>query len=246
MRVSLTGSGDLSGEYQKINPLANSYSFRSLSDGEIGQILSNTDVLIHNSAGLKDYNSSSNIILTRRIVRLASKYKPKIRFINIGSMSFLNESGYLPIEKMTPYAYSKYISEAYCFAKLSNITSIRFSTLFYRNPKKDILSKLINDAVFKREIILINEGKSKRDFLPINKAVEEIHKIINQTDVTTTIASGVETTFLQIALIIQKFTDCRIEFIDGTESLVLSTFANKIGVNLEKEIGDYIKYLKFL
>lgn len=243
--ILLTGTGALAEAYIKVNPEAYTVSFRSEPEDNFRAMIKNADVLIHNSAGLKDEDAIANIGITKRIVWLVLTTKPDIKFIHIGSMSYLSEAGYLPETKMTKYAYSKFISEKYCQATVPNLKLVRFSTLFYKDPKRDALSELCNKAVFEKRLILINGGMNTRDFLPIGLAVRELHRVVmTQTDPIINIASGKETTFLQAAKMIQKLTACKIDFTIGKIKNVLSKFEKTIDVDIENEIKSYIKYLK--
>ena len=245
--ITLTGTGELALAYQKQSHKDNVcvYSFRKMSDDEIGQILSKTDVLIHNSAGLKNEDAQDNWQLTKRIVLLVLKNNPSLKFVNIGSMSYLNESGYKPIKEMSSYAYTKFLSEIYCIATLPVVKSIRFSSIFYCNPKRDGLSQLISNAVYEHKMTLLNGGSDKRDWIPLYLAVKYIDTVINeQTDKCVNVASGIPTSFLQAAKIIQKYSLSQINFKLIQTNQILSKFEKTIDVNLENEISHYIQYLK--
>jgi len=246
--IALTGHGALAEAYAKVNRACYIHSFRSLADNEIADIISRTDILIHNAATLINKDAEQNLALTKRIVYLILKHKPEVKFLYVGSMSYLSETGYLSEQWMTPYTYSKFLSEKYCFATLNNIKTIRFSTLFYRDPERDGLSRLIADAVKTKKISLINGGTQTRDWLPINIAAKELHRVATtNTPPINTIASGVETSFLKLANIVHKYTDCSIDYkreIIINPSLVCSKFAKTVEVDLDKEIKEYIKQLK--
>jgi len=141
MKISLTGHGLLAENYLKVNPEAQCYSFRKMSNEEIENVIRESDVIIHNSANLysDDINElmRDNLGLTERIVYHILKVKREVRFINIGSVIYLHENGYLSVEKMSPYAYSKFLSEIYCLINLGNFKSVRFSTVFFKDHKRD-------------------------------------------------------------------------------------------------------------
>ena len=252
MKILLTGSGSLAEAYVKINPQAKIYSFRQMSDDEIEDSVCTASVLIHNSAARWDSDpgktKDSNFGLTKRIVNLVLYVNPKIKFINIGSMSYLTQWGYLPVSKMTQYAFYKFLSEIYCIMNLPNVISVRFSTLFYKDFNRDGLSKLIYDAVFKKEICLFNGGTAKRDFIPINIAVQYLDYIIHKkTFQIINICSGIETSFLQVGKIISKYTNVEPIFGNDEISEVLCKFIRElpeIKFSLENEMNDYIKILR--
>jgi nucleoside-diphosphate-sugar epimerase len=246
--ITLTGHGALAEAYLKVNPEAYVHSFRSLPDDKIESILKNTTILIHNSAGQTKEDAEGNLQLTKRTVYQVIKHNPSIKFLYIGSMSYLNEHGYLPESRMSAYAYSKFIGEKFCQAVIPQIRIIRFSSLFYRNPERDGLSYMISEAVFKHKIILINEGIQTRDWLPIGMAAKEIHRVITTSaEPITTVASGNQHTFFSLAKIIQKYTACTIEFKRSPvikQNYVLSKFIKTVDVNIEDEIKSYVNHLK--
>ena len=246
--ITLTGHGALAEAYARLNPECYVHSFRTLKDDEMEGILKNTTVLIHNSAGLKKEDAESNLMLTKKIVYAVIRHNPQIKFLYIGSMSYLNEHGYKHESRMGAYAYSKFIGEKFAQAVVPQIRIIRFSSLFYRDPERDGLSYMINDAVFKHKIVLLNGGVQTRDWLPIDVAAEEMHRVITRySEPVTTVASGRVETFFSIAKMIQKQTACAIEFNKSPvvqSNNVLSKFEKTVEVAIEAEIKSYIKQLK--
>jgi len=204
--VILTASGALAEEYKKYFE-AEIISFRKLDDAGLIQKVKTAKVIIHNSANIHSTGYSElfddNILLTHRLLKTVKSENPSLKFINIGSMSYLkNSSSYQPAEMMTNYALTKFISELSCLKSgLENITSVRFSTLFYSNPLRDGLSKLICEAALKKNITLINYGEARRDFLPLKIAVQYLNKIVNLKSPlrqTYNIASGKSLSFADI------------------------------------------------
>ena len=242
MKISLTGSGALAGAYLKVNPSAEVFSFRKMEDDQIVKVIRSSDVIVHNSASLSDEND--NFELTKRIVDLVGTFKPRIKFINIGSMSYLSGDGYLPIERMTRYAYSKFISEIYSLALLPNARSVRFSTIFYKSPQRDGLSKLIHASKMEKKITLINGGSARRDFIPLGIAARYLDYVIREeTAQIINICSGIETSFYQVAKMILKYIDARLVFEKGEVPEVRSWFTRElpeIVFSLEEEIKYYI------
>lgn len=241
MRISLTGSGVLAGAYLKINPSAKVLSFFNRD------VVLSSDVIIHNAAFLPGNDLDrmmDNFKLTKRIVDKVLAVKPNIKFINIGSMSFLSNDGYLPVNKMSPYAYSKFLSEIYVMMFLPNMKSVRFSTIFYKNPQKDGLSELIYRAKMEGKITLINGGSAKRDFIPLDIAAQYLDYIVKEdTPPVINICSGIETSFLQVAEIILKYTKAELVFEERDTPEVLSKFVKslpEIKFSLEDKIRNYL------
>lgn len=206
--IVFTGRGSIANEFCQLFE-AHIFSFRNLNDCEILKILSDTTVLIHNSANLNpkslDESIKDNFLLTQRIVSLILQSKRDIRFVFLSSMSVLeNQNSYKLTSKMNEYAFGKYLGEVYTLlSKLSNKVVVRFSTIFYGDPSRDGLSAMIFKAVKERKIELINEGKSKRDFIPISIASSYLKKVADldfQGEVN--IASGVACSFAEVARMI--------------------------------------------
>lgn len=243
MKISLTGSGAIAGAYLKVNPSAGVYSFRKMEDEQIiEEVILSSDVIVHNSAGISPVND--NLGLTRRIVDLVLASKPEIRFINIGSMSYLSADGYLPVNKMTPYAYSKFGSEIYALMFLPNMTSVRFSTIFYKDHQRDGLSRLIHIARTEKIITIINNGSAKRDFIPLDIAAQYLDHVIREdTAPIINICSGTGTSFYQVAKMILNNIDARLVFEKGEVPWVKSLFTRELPeiiFSLEDEIKNYI------
>lgn len=250
MKISLTGSGKLAEAYRKVNPSVEIFSFRKMKDEEIKKIISSSDVIIHNAGALYSLDDGpnsmidSNFGLTKKIVDHIRIVKPDIKFINIGSMSYLGKHGYLPLNKMTRYANSKLLSELYCVTILPNVKSIRFSTIFYKDANRDMLSFLCFSAVRDHQITLLNSGVAKRDWIPINIAAQYLDFVVHgKTKSIVNICSGIETSFRQIGEIIAKHVPSELIFKTMKVPDVLSKFKRElpeIKFSLEDEIKDYI------
>ena len=123
-------------------------------------------------------------------------------------MSFLSDdSSYLPVDKMTDYAYTKYISENYCLRSgLKNLTNVRFSTIYYDDEKRDGISKLIKDIRVNNEVTLYNKGIAKRDIMPIRILIMYLYKLCNVTTLSKkyNIVSGIQTSFMDIVNVLLK------------------------------------------
>lgn len=173
--------------------------------------LSTCDVFIHCGASLNgSFNDlfDSNVLLTKNLLDYLSLRNPNVHFIYFSSMSVLQKkqnvlpNDYLDFADMSDYALSKCITETICSHYGMRITIVRFSTLFYKNPTKDGLSKLVYDGVKNRKIIIYHKGIAKRDFLPLDIAAQYVVKLIGKEKFfgkTLNIVSGKERSFGEIA-----------------------------------------------
>lgn len=254
--ILFTGRGNIA-EYFHKTYSCTIISVRNLNDDELKDAIKAAHVVIHNSALIESNNFdnyiASNFLLTRRIVKICEEVNPNVRFIHLSSMSFLsNDSTYLPADEMTDYAYSKYISENYCFrSSLNNLASVRFSTIFYIDERKDGISKLIKDAAVKSEVLIYNNGSAKRDIIPLRILIKYLHRLCNVKSISKkyNIVSGKETSFMDIVNILLKhYPHLKIINKEIETHNVLSSFSKKdvislgeIDFNLDEEIEMYIR-----
>ncbi len=209
--ILFTGGGKIASVFQKKYE-SKIVSSRNLNDDELSDAIKNAQTIIHNSALIYSSNFDdfieSNFLLTRRVIKICKKVNPKVRFINLSSMSILSgDDTYLPVDQMNDYAYSKYISENYCLRSgLENLTNLRFSTIFYGDSKRDGISKLIEDSNIHNEITLLNKGIAKRDIIPLRILVEYLYKICKSNSLKSkyNIVSGKETSFKEISDILKE------------------------------------------
>lgn len=213
MKVLISGASGSFG--LELTKYLDDFKTISLRYGEISAEnkfkLSNCDVFIYCGALLQgSFNDlfNSNVLLTKNILDYLSLRNPAVHFIYFSSTSILQKKqnilldDYLNFRDMTDYALSKYISETICSRYRIPITIVRFSTLFYKNPTKDGLSKLVYDAVKNKKITIYNNGVAKRDFLPLDIAAQYIVKLISKAKFfgkTLNIVSGKETRFKDIS-----------------------------------------------
>jgi nucleoside-diphosphate-sugar epimerase len=203
--ILFTGGGALAEEYKKQFP-CKIISARHLSDDELENHIISSSVVIHNSANIDcqtfDEAIRDNFLLTRRLLDLVHRVKPELFFIYISSMSILStEDSYKETDAMSVYAFSKYLSEIYCLKHdHQRVSAIRFSTIFFSDPAKDGLSKLIYEAKQKGEITIYNDGRAMRDFIPIDIGVRYLNKLASSFNVPRrmNIASGSPVSFEQV------------------------------------------------
>lgn len=257
--ILFTGGGALAEEYKKQFP-CKIISARHLKDDELENHIINSSVVIHNSANINCqtfYEAiSDNFLLTRRIIDIAHRVKPELLFIYISSMSILKTAdSYKDTGDMSLYAFSKYLGEIYCLKHdHQRVSAVRFSTVFYHNPGKDGLSKLINDAKYKREITIYNDGRAMRDFIPIEVGVQYLNKVASSFNSAKriNIVSGSCISFQEIASYLSlQFPGLKVNNVSIPESAeVLSQFSKEelkifgeIDFSLLDSAGKYIKEL---
>lgn len=258
--ILFTGGGKIAEAYKKKHT-AKIISARKVSDKKLNAEIKNADVIFHNAALINSENKEllheGNVLLTIKIINICKEVNLNVRFILFSSMSFLaNDSSYLPVKKMSNYAYSKYIAEKLCLkSKLKNLTSVRFSTIFYKDQNRDGISSLIYDAIKKKEITIYNSGIATRDIIPINVLIDYLYKLTTQERIQKTynIVSGVETSFYEIVnILLKENPKLNINNILHRKARnILSNFSSKdiltlgkININLESEINAFIDTLK--
>lgn len=235
-------------------------SLRLIGAQPFAATLRNGDVLIHNAANLNpaslDEGIRDNFILTRELVQEVLASKTDVRFIFISSMSMLGPGGvYKDPLDMNAYSFSKYLAEIYCLKSPLRASSVRFSTLFYKDPARDGMSKMIVGARTTGTITLLNGGKDTRDFIPLETAVDYLYKIATQPVQrgVFTIGSGQTVSFAELAAMIKTALPATtIGSADqaGSAPFVLSRFESadmerlgRIKVDLQAQVNDYIKML---
>lgn len=262
----LTAGGSFASAYMNNFP-AEVVSIRELGDDVFWEKIRVAKKIIHNAASIGCTGLSDcvlkNFDFSRKLVDFLVENNPTVDLVYISSMSILDpisDKTYLGLERMTSYAYSKYISEGYFLkSKMVNLKCVRFSTLFYGDPLRDGLSKIVHDAITKQEISIYNGGEDKRDFMPLNIAVAYVGKIVgieNNKKEIFNVVSGKETSFGEIAQYLKKvIPNLKINDLDIKNSSlpVLSRFRldsiNRLGeieFSLKEEINKYIeKILKY-
>ena len=238
MKVILTGtSGLLVSKYIELYPKTKAVSVRYNNLTQLIKALPNSKVIIHASANLNPITRGTglqdNVVLTKNILEKIAQRK--IHIILISSMSILGRDGELlePYD-MTNYAFSKYLMEELVgvFEDLP-ITVVRFSTLFYKDPSRDGLSKIIYEAKTKR---CFDVSNCKRDFLPLEIACRCLHKLCNNKKYygkTVTIASGETINMLDIAEYLKYMYDVSYECFIPKKSNVCYDFSSDVLVNLK-------------
>jgi nucleoside-diphosphate-sugar epimerase len=258
----LTANGSFADAYVK-QFKADVASFRELDEATFIKKISSAKTIIHNAATIKVDGIESavtrNFDFTRFLVTKLEELNPEVQLIFISSMSILDPADdqlYGDVLHMSPYAYSKYLAETYCLkSKLKHVSCVRFSTLFYQDPVKDGLSKLVSDAVHSKEITIFNKGEARRNFLPLHIAAQYVQKLTDKNELgkkTLNLAAPQSSSFRDIASLLQKLVK-GLEVKDQAypnPSPVLAEFntddiqqLGQIEFSLEDEIASYIKAL---
>lgn len=262
MKIVLTGYGSFANAYLKHDDAAIA-SIRELGKSSFIKRLIESDVIIHNAATInssdEDLLVERNFDFTRFVIKVLEDHNPSAHLILLSSMSMLdasNDKAYANVLSMSPYAYSKYLAETFCLrSSLAHISSVRFSTLFYRDPEKDGLSKLVFDATQNGNITIYDHGQAERNFLPVDVAAQytkKISRLKEREKRTYTIAAPHSIQFSEVATILK---DCLSELQvtdlpSATKSLVLSKFhlddirlLGQIDFSIRDEIISYVQEL---
>lgn len=209
--IYFTGGGALYAAFCAQNFPCQRVSIRMEGISTLIDQLEDNDIVIHNSANVSpsDFLQAveDNFSLTQKLVAAIHSSKKKIRLIFLSSMSILDEHGnHKGIDAMNGYSFSKYLAEIYCLKHPYPITCVRFSTIFYQDPQKDGLSKMIQEALESKKINLINAGIAKRDFIPIDLAARYLYKItkVESPLEIYNLCSGTPFSFSAIASIVQR------------------------------------------
>jgi nucleoside-diphosphate-sugar epimerase len=212
--IILTGRGSLADALQAAGPVEVASRWE-LEEQPWRNHLAKATVIIHNASTIACTSLSQavtdNFTFTQHLTDTLLEVNPTAHLIYISSMSMLDPTApeqYASVEDMDAYAYSKYLAETYVRkSPLAHVSCVRFSTLFYRDPAKDGLSRLISDAATTGTITLINKGEATRDFLPLPIAAQYIHKMCAVKEPNRalyTLASGTETSFGAVAAILSR------------------------------------------
>lgn len=256
----LTADGSFARAYMSVYD-AEVVSFRDLSEKEFIDQISRATTIINNAATINSSDLSlcveRNFDFTHYLVKTLENVNPNVRLVQLSSMSILNsanDSEYENVMKMTPYAYSKYLAETYCLkSNLTDVNCVRFSTLFFSDPAKDGLSKLIIDAVTDNQVTIYNGGLARRNFLPLEIAVNYVHKITQMKSIdknTFNLAAPNSTSFIEVVNIIKKYVpDLLVN--DTKSDVVMPVLSNFNMASIEKlgpiefSLEDYvIKYIE--
>lgn len=255
--ILFTGGGAVYEAFKKLEDCS-CCSLRRERDEAVASAVASASVVVHNAASIQcesvEQALVDNFIPTLRIAGICLQHNPGVHFIYLGSMSYLESPGKpLPLEQMSPYAYSKYLGETYCLkSSLTRVHSVRFSTLFYEDPTRDGLSFLVAEAVRRRAVTTFNGGSAKRDFLPLDIAAAYLRELIQHPpqQKTINIAANRESAFSEVVAFLKRQLpdlEVRDKAFSG-ENRVLSDFSDpslqlsrRIPFSLEERILQYME-----
>jgi nucleoside-diphosphate-sugar epimerase len=204
----------------------------------------------------------SNTLLLNQLLEYFSSENPDAHLIVLSTMSLLEPServshdDYMEFRHMTDYAASKYLAEVVCSRYSIPITVLRFSTLFCRDPRKDGLSKLIHDAVLEGRVTLLNDGRAKRDFLPLDVAARYVTGVIGKEAFYgghLNIVSGGAVSFRQMVdfirpklnrLVVENRTVSETKRVPAEFSTEDVQRIGRVEFSLYDEVDSYIKELR--
>jgi len=202
-----------------------------------------SDIVIHLGGKTgKNLNSNeyfdNNVLGTLNILEYCIKKKIK-KMIFVSSYVY-GHPKYTPIDEkhsISPhntYTKSKFLAEELCkfYAKNSNLNVIilRPFNIFGKNLPDGFLISNLFKSIKNNEKIIIENKKSKRDFLHVDDFIDVILKIID-TDFKFEIfnvGSGNSYSFFEVMKKIEKITAKKInvEFKDNNETLIKDITAN--------------------
>lgn len=186
-------------------------SLRNSDDKTLLDWLTRAEVVIHNASNLSPVNLieafEHNVIPTKRLIDLLVKSNFQGRLVFLSSMSLLsNSETYKLSSTLSDYSLSKFICEQYILhSGLNNFGIVRFSTIYYGQPKKDGLSFMVDSALRHHEVCLLNNGIARRDFIPLEIAVKYLKLVAsyNGNRKIFNLCSGREYSFFELAQMIQ-------------------------------------------
>jgi UDP-glucose 4-epimerase len=194
----------------------------------INKLVSQVSLIFHQAArnivvSTKDpYNDFEVNIKGTLNLNMACKKHGIEKLVYASSASIYGNPGYLPIKEdepantLSPYSVSKLAGENYCraFYETYGIPTVclRYSNVFGPgqlpgNPWSGVISKFINAALNNQPLTIHGDGCQTRDFTYIDDVVEATLSAALSPQAIGSIfnvASGVETSILQLAEAIKK------------------------------------------
>jgi nucleoside-diphosphate-sugar epimerase len=256
MGIVLTGaSGGLGRDFVRQFPDTRAVSVRYgdyKSYENLSKELERADTLVHSAALIDSSNinalTEANVLLVSDIINILNCINRKMKVIFISSMSQLDKLGMIrPTYTMSSYTFSKHIMEAYVQrrAHIFDTKIVRFSTLFYRDPSRDGLSKIIKTAKA--------SGKASvaavyRDFLPIDVACRYLRGLCDNESNSRVfnIGSGISTNLVKIGYHLENKFGTLVAYRKAERDNICSVFPDPsnygltpIPFNIFDEIDSY-------
>lgn len=175
-KILLTGAnGAIGKELLRQNPGIFPVQVRYNDMSELYYNLPEADFLIHAGALVHSEDLpeliEANVGLTAQVLEAVKERSPATKVIFLSSMSMLDGFGWMKNPKhMSKYALSKNLAEQLVLAH-ENTYAVRFSTIFYGDPSRDGLSKIIHTAKTTGKCFI---RRAERDFIPLERACSEL------------------------------------------------------------------------
>ena len=171
-----------------------------------------------------DINAKSTLFLLETIRNL----KLKCKFILGSTFIVIGKPEKLPVNEMsscnptTIYGVNRLSSEYFCkiFHEVYGIDTRIFRITNSYGPREQIISKknavnfIIHEAYMKKKISIFNKGNFFRDLIFVSDVISGINIILKKGKPGNLywISSGKKTWFYNLAKILQKQTDCKINY----------------------------------
>jgi len=205
---------------------------------QVGKIIENfkPDAIIHLAGNTShsmsfekplqdvDSNTKTTLFLLEKIknLNLSCKFILGSTFIVIGKPKKLPVTEKTPCNPTTIYGTNRLASEHLCkiYHKVYGINTNIFRITNSYGPREQIIPNknavnfLIHQALTKKKISIYNNGEFFRDLIYVNDVINGINTILKKGKPGELywISSGKKLWFKKLGIILQKFTNCEIDF----------------------------------
>lgn len=193
-----------------------------------------------------------NIVGSINVIELCIKYKvAKLIYSNSGGASY-GEPVEIPLKEnhsvnpLTPYGASKHTVEHYLYMYHKNF-GLRYTSLRYGNvygPRQDpkleggVICVFIDSILRGKSPEMKSDGTPTRDYVYVGDVVEANIMSINKGDGEAyNVATGIETSVINLYRVIQKVTGSNIEFVPGKPRIGDPARAVFDITKIKKELG---------
>ena len=205
---------------------------------QVGKIIENfkPDAIIHLAGNTShsmsfekplqdvDSNTKTTLFLLEKIknLNLSCKFILGSTFIVIGKPKKLPVTEKTPCNPTTIYGTNRLASEHLCkiYHKVYGINTNIFRITNSYGPREQIIPNknavnfLIHQALTKKKISIYNNGEFFRDLIYVNDVINGINTILKKRKPGELywISSGKKLWFKKLAILLQKFTNCKINY----------------------------------
>ena len=243
---------------------------------QVGKIIENfkPDAIIHLAGNTShsmsfekplqdvDSNTKTTLFLLEKIknLNLSCKFILGSTFIVIGKPKKLPVTEKTPCNPTTIYGTNRLASEHLCkiYHKVYGINTNIFRITNSYGPREQIIPNknavnfLIHQALTKKKISIYNNGEFFRDLIYVNDVINGINTILKKGKPGELywISSGKKLWFKKLGIILQKFTNCEIDFpltpkytkkVDVGNFVVNNSKLKKLGLKPKTSINHGIK-----